>query len=57
MEECFKLETERLKKSWLQYDRATLRNYLVEDVDAEIKRLEEEIKELKKSPCEKFYGF
>ncbi len=33
MEECFKLETERLKKSWLQYDRARLRNYLVEDVE------------------------
>ena len=33
MEERFKLETERLKRSWLQYDRATLRNYLVEDVE------------------------
>jgi SAM-dependent methyltransferase len=33
MEERFKLETDRLKRSWLQYDRATLRNYLVEDVE------------------------
>jgi len=33
MEECFKLETDRLKRSWLQYDRATLRDYLVEDVE------------------------
>ncbi len=33
MEECFKLETERLIKSWMRYDRATLRDYLVEDVE------------------------
>ncbi len=33
MEERFKLETERLKRAWLQYDRTTLRNYLVEDVE------------------------
>lgn len=33
MEERFELETDRLKRSWLQYDRATLRNYLVEDVE------------------------
>jgi hypothetical protein len=28
----FKLETERLKKSWMQHDRAVLRDYLVRDV-------------------------
>ena len=33
MEERFKLETERLARSWMQYDRATLRDYLVEDVE------------------------
>ena len=33
MEERFKLETERLVRSWMQYDRATLRDYLVEDVE------------------------
>jgi len=33
MEERFKLETERLAKSWMRYDRATLRDYLVEDVE------------------------
>ena len=32
MEECFKNETRMLKKSWSQYDQATLRNYLVKDV-------------------------
>ncbi len=32
MEEHFKLETERLIKSWTKYDHTTLRNYLVEDV-------------------------
>ncbi|MHC4395004.1 MAG: class I SAM-dependent methyltransferase [Planctomycetota bacterium] len=31
VEECLKQETERLTKSWMQYDRATLRNYLVQD--------------------------
>lgn len=29
----FKLETERLKKSWMRHDRATLQNYLVRDVE------------------------
>lgn len=33
MEERFKLETERLAKSWMRYDRTTLRGYLVEDVE------------------------
>jgi len=33
VEEHFKLETERLTRSWMQYDRATLRDYLVEDVE------------------------
>ncbi|HUU17614.1 MAG TPA: hypothetical protein VMW72_10730 [Sedimentisphaerales bacterium] len=33
MGDRFKLETERLTKSWMQYDRTTLRNYLVEDVE------------------------
>ncbi len=33
VEERFKLETERLAKSWMRYDRATLRGYLVEDVE------------------------
>ena len=33
LEDCFKLETERLKKSWMRYDRATLRDYLVQDVE------------------------
>lgn len=33
MEERFRLETERLTRSWMQYDRATLRDYLVEDVE------------------------
>jgi len=32
-EEHFKLETERLTRSWMRYDRATLRDYLVEDVE------------------------
>ena len=33
LEDRFKLETERLKKSWIRYDRATLRDYLVQDVE------------------------
>jgi len=33
VEERFKLETERLIRSWMQYDPATLRDYLVEDVE------------------------
>ena len=33
MEDRFKLETERLTKSWTQYNRTILRNYLVEDVE------------------------
>lgn len=33
MEDRFKLETERLTKSWMKYDRKTLRSYLVEDVE------------------------
>jgi len=33
VEERFKLETERLTRSWMQYDRTTLRDYLVEDVE------------------------
>ncbi|MHC4555716.1 MAG: class I SAM-dependent methyltransferase [Planctomycetota bacterium] len=33
LENRFKLETERLKKSWMRYDRATLRSYLVEGVE------------------------
>ena len=32
MEERFKLETERLTKSWMRHGRDTLRNYLVQDV-------------------------
>jgi len=33
VEEHFKLETERLARSWMRYDRATLCDYLVEDVE------------------------
>jgi SAM-dependent methyltransferase len=33
MEERFKIETEHLTRSWMRYDRATLRNYLVDDVE------------------------
>lgn len=33
LENRFKLETERLKKSWMRCDRATLREYLVRDVE------------------------
>jgi len=33
VEERFKLETERLIRSWMRYDRATLHDYLVEDVE------------------------
>ncbi len=33
LEDRFKLETERLKKSWMRYDRATLWDYLVQDVE------------------------
>ncbi|MBN2592698.1 MAG: class I SAM-dependent methyltransferase [Sedimentisphaerales bacterium] len=33
MQECLKLETERLAKSWLRHDRGTLRDYLVQDVE------------------------
>ena len=33
MEERFKLETERLTRSWMKYDRITLHDYLVEDVE------------------------
>ncbi len=33
MEERFKLETERLKRSWMRHDRITLRDYLVQDVE------------------------
>jgi len=33
LEDRFKLETERLKKLWIRYDRATLRDYLVRDVE------------------------
>ncbi len=33
LEESFKLETERLTKSWMRYDMATLRDYLVRDVE------------------------
>src|SRR4030042_1036327 len=33
LENRFKLETERLKKSWMRYDRATLHDYLVRDVE------------------------
>ena len=33
LEDRFKLETERLKNSWMQYDRATLHDYLVRDVE------------------------
>ncbi|MBN2183555.1 MAG: class I SAM-dependent methyltransferase [Sedimentisphaerales bacterium] len=32
MEDRFRLETEKLLKSWSKHDRTTLRNYLVEDV-------------------------
>jgi len=33
LEDRFKLETERLKESWMRYDRATLHDYLVRDVE------------------------
>jgi len=33
MEEHFEQETTRLKKSWMQYDAETLRDYLVQDVE------------------------
>ena len=33
LEDRFKLETECLKKSWMRYGRATLRDYLVRDVE------------------------
>jgi SAM-dependent methyltransferase len=33
VEERFKLETERLIRSWMQHDHDTLRDYLVEDVE------------------------
>ena len=33
LDDRFKLETERLKKSWMRYDRDTLRDYLVQDVE------------------------
>jgi SAM-dependent methyltransferase len=33
MEEHFKLETECLTRSWMRYDKVTLRDYLVEDVE------------------------
>ena len=33
LENRYKLETERLEKSWMRYDRATLRDYLVRDVE------------------------
>jgi SAM-dependent methyltransferase len=33
VEERFALETERLAKSWMQHDRNTLRDYLVQDVE------------------------
>ena len=33
MEDRFKLEIEGLKRSWMQYDRESLRGYLVRDVE------------------------
>jgi len=33
LENRFRQETENLKKSWMRYDRATLRDYLVRDVE------------------------
>jgi SAM-dependent methyltransferase len=33
LDDRFKLETERLKKSWMRHDQATLRGYLVLDVE------------------------
>jgi len=33
LDDSFKLERERLKKSWMRYDRQTLRDYLVRDVE------------------------
>jgi hypothetical protein len=33
LDDRFKLETERLKKSWMRYDRETLCDYLVRDVE------------------------
>ena len=33
MQECFKLETQRLIKSWMQHDRGRLHYYLVQDVE------------------------
>ena len=33
LEDRFKLETEHLQKSWMRYDRATLRDYLVLDAE------------------------
>lgn len=33
LDDSLKLETERLKKSWMQYDRETLHDYLVQDVE------------------------
>ena len=33
LEDCFKMETERLVRSWMRYDRETLRYYLVQDVE------------------------
>lgn len=32
VKDCFKLETQRLAKSWMRHDRRTLRDYLVQDV-------------------------
>jgi SAM-dependent methyltransferase len=33
LDDCFKLETERLKKSWIRHDQATMLDYLVQDVE------------------------
>ena len=33
MEERFWNETEKLRNSWSKYDQATLRDYLVKDID------------------------
>jgi SAM-dependent methyltransferase len=33
LDDCFKLETEHLKKSWMRHDQAILRDYLVQDVE------------------------
>jgi hypothetical protein len=33
MEECFKIETEKLKGTWQKYKSSLLRNYLVKDVE------------------------